>query len=346
MPRRARGPYLYFRSKTKTYVIRDKQKELATGCGLEQVAEAERQLGEYIASKWKPEIKRNSSADCTSILMTYVDHRLPQIPTKHRQNELISQVERLVGFWGNRPIRDVIGSTCREYAKKSTTDSMARHDLEIFRAATNHYKREYGLETVPTFTMPAKGLPRPDYMTRSQAARLLLEAHRRGAKHLVRFLLIGYHTGTRSGAIFNLQWFPNTVGGYVDFERNLLYRAPPGQGNSGNKRKPPMRIPEKLLPWLKLWHEQDTADGATIRPIVHYKGRQVKTVKGAFKKAREGAKLPEWVIPHIIRHSAVTWDMQSGKNINDTAQKYGMTVKVLEQTYWHHSPDYQKNVGA
>lgn len=347
MPKRSTGPYLYYRKrkgKTPSYVIRDKQKEIATGCGLGEIGIAERKLAAYIESKWEPEVRRNSSVGCEAVIMTYCTYALPLKSSVHRQNELLAQCKRLLAFWGGKALSAVIGSTCREYAAQSTTPSMARHDLEIMRAATNHYKREYGLDSVPTFTLPPKGAPRPDYMTRSMAAKLLWSAHRRKAKHLVRYLLISYYTGTRSGAVFDLQWFPNTTGGYVDIERSLMYRAPEGEGLEGNKRKPPLRIPNKLLPWLKRWRENDTANGGTIRNIVHYKGKRIKSVKRAFRRAVTEAGLPDWVIPHLLRHSAITWDMQAGKNINHVAEKYGLTVKVLEQTYWHHSPDYQKEL--
>jgi len=342
MPRRSKGPYLYPRK--TTYVIRDGQKEVATGCGLDEIEQANLRLAEYIAAKWKPEIRRDSSASCEAVIMTYLDLKLPQQPTKQRFNDLKAMGGRLIAFWGNKTLRDVIGSTCREYAEVSTTRSMALNDLKIFRAATNHYKREYGLESVPLFTLPEKGKPRSNYLTRSMAAKLLWAAHRRKARHLVRYLLISYYTGTRSGAVFGLQWFPNTTGGYVDFERNLLYRAPEGEGSTGNKRKAPATIPNKLIPWLRRWKAQDTLEGATIRNVVHFKGRSIKTVKGAFKKAVRESELPNWVIPHILRHSSITWAMQAGKEINLVAQFYSITVKELERTYWHHSPDYQKEM--
>ena len=170
MPRKSKGARLYFRGKTNTYVIRDGQKEVATGCGLDAVEEAEAKLAEYIASKWEPEGKRDDSVDCTSVIMTYVHHKLPEKNSDHRRNELISQGERLISFFGEMQLRDIVGAKCREFTKQSSTQSMARHDLEIFRAATNHYKREYGLPSVPDFVLPPKGKPRPDYMTRQMAA--------------------------------------------------------------------------------------------------------------------------------------------------------------------------------
>ena len=62
--------------------------------------------------------------------------------------------------------------------------------------------------------------------------------------------------------------------------------------------------------------------------------------------ARSVAGLPETVTPHILRHTAATWLMQAGADIWDAANYLGMSVKMLEEVYGHHHPDYQKDVAA
>ncbi|MBL4893067.1 MAG: hypothetical protein JKX91_14850 [Rhizobiaceae bacterium] len=56
---------------------------------------------------------------------------------------------------------------------------MARHDLEVLRAAVGHYAKEFGLDYTPKFTLPEKGTPRENHMTRDQAAKLLRAARGR-----------------------------------------------------------------------------------------------------------------------------------------------------------------------
>jgi len=45
--------------------------------------------------------------------------------------------------------------------------------------------------------------------------------------------------------------------------------------------------------------------------------------------------------PHWMRHTCATWLMEAGVDMWDAAAFTGMTVKVLEDHYAHHRPDYQ-----
>lgn len=352
MPRKAKGPYLYRFEKERTFFIRDGKTTKRTGCSFEEAQLAEEKLAAYIAEKWKPDTSehRQNHLTLATVLDVYQTEHLPKRPTPHRQRELLAQVERLNAFWGNLTVSAIKGDTCRAYAKQSSTDSMARHDLEIMRAAVNHYKREHGLDVIPAFTLPQKGQPRSGHMTRQMAAKLVHAARRAGNAHLARYILIGLYTGTRSGAILSMQWLPNTTGGWFDLDRALMYRAPDGE-RATRKRKPPCPIPDRLLAHLKRWKGCDSAYPVTlsgsksvIRHVINWRGDPVKNIKRAWNTAREDAKLPKWVIPHILRHTAITWSMQAGKNVNVVSEFYGVSVKVLETTYWHHHADYQKEM--
>ncbi|MEK1852405.1 MAG: tyrosine-type recombinase/integrase, partial [Phyllobacterium sp.] len=69
-------------------------------------------------------------------------------------------------------------------------------------------------------------------------------------------------------------------------------------------------------------------------------GKPVISVKKSFRAACEAAGLGEDVMPHILRHTAATWLMQSGTDIWQAAGFLGMTVETLVNTYGHHHPDH------
>lgn len=50
--------------------------------------------------------------------------------------------------------------------------------------------------------------------------------------------------------------------------------------------------------------------------------------------------------PHALRHTAVTWLMQSGIDINDVSSFCGVTVEELQRTYWHHHHAFQESVAT
>jgi len=239
-----------------------------------------------------------------------------------------------VPFWGAKKVADIKGATCRKFAE-GHTPAIARRSLETLRAATNYFHKEYGLDPVPAFTMPAKPKARQRWLTRSEAARLLWVA--RGTPHLARFILIGLYTGTRSGAILDLMWMPSTTGGWIDVERGVLHRAS-AEKRETKKRQPPAKMPERLLAHARRWKRMD----GDIRHVVQWNGAPVASIKKAFRSARTAADLDDGVIPHCLRHTCATWLMQRGAEAWDAAGYLGMTVEMLDRTYGHHSPTHQQ----
>jgi integrase len=69
-------------------------------------------------------------------------------------------------------------------------------------------------------------------------------------------------------------------------------------------------------------------------------GEAVASVKTAFKRAVQGAKLSGSTSPHTLRHTAATWLMQAGADRWQAAGYLGMSVETLEQVYGHHHPDH------
>lgn len=150
--------------------------------------------------------------------------------------------------------------------------------------------------------------------------------------HLYRFIVIGLLTGSRSGAIFALQW------NWIDFRAGIMLRRAPGEAQDARKRTPPVRIGRALLRLLRRWKRLD--DGASPF-VVHYEGKQVYRIKRTWKKACAAAKL-KGVTPHTLRHTRATWLMQAGVDIWEAAGALGMTPDILQTVYGKHHPDFQK----
>lgn len=341
MPRPRKPPRLDIRTEAdgrKVWVIRDGQRYVRTGCLEHQTGDAEQSLCEYLAHKAaKPDTSQRhaSKARIADILGAYLDVKEATVA---RPAELRSRLARLNAFWGHRVASDIKGPLCRQYVKERGAVIAARRELETMRAAVKHYAREYGLDVTPQFTLPEDSQPRERWLTRSEAARLLWAAYRSPYhKHLVRFILIGLYTGTRHKAILSLQWMPNTTGGWVDLEHGVLHRRGTGQRET-SKRRPPTRIPRRLLGHLCRWRDADQG----LRFIVRYEGGAIKRVEKAFRGARRMASLPDNVTPHVLRHTRATWLMQNGVDLWEAAGALGMTVQQLEATYGHHHSDFQK----
>jgi integrase len=336
MPRKASPPRLYLRPDDRTWIIRDRGHSERTGCVEGDRSGAEIRLADYLAQKHASRPAAGGKSGAVSIGEVLRVYAMEHAPTVARPGLIADHIEGLAPFWAHRMVSSIKGQTCRAFAASRSTQSMARHELETLRAAVRYFHREYGLDPVPAFTLPEKHGSRERWLTRKEASALLRAA--RGLPHLQRFVLIALYTGTRSGAILNLCWMPSVNSGWIDLEQGVLYRSGSAQRKT-NKRQPPVKLPARLIAHLTRWKAMDR----NIRPVVHYNGSSVQSVKKAFKHARQRAGLDETVIPHSLRHTAATWLMQAGVEMWDAAGFLGMTVEVLSRTYSHHHPSYQNS---
>ncbi|MFC7399561.1 tyrosine-type recombinase/integrase [Chelatococcus sp. GCM10030263] len=308
--------------------------------------------------------------------------------TLERFEEMLGMADTLMDWWGDKTLAAVKGQSCRDYTawrisqplkqakskealKKRISPATARRELEVLRAAINLYHKEFTLDFVPKVTLPEKSAPRERWFTRQEVARLLAaslgfiwdgdqgawrperrdKVTRTRRRHIARFLLIGVYTGTRHKAIERLQWHANTTGGWIDLDRGVLYRRGVGERET-KKRRPPARLPHRLMPHLQRWSRIDAEadrwrDEATVFVIHKPDG---SPLAGRIRSGWEGivadAGLGPEVVPHVMRHTAATWQMHAGTDLWEAAGSLGMTVEQLQEGYGHHHPDFQEGAAG
>jgi len=347
MPQKRKPPRLYLRSDggRKVWIIRDGETNIRTGCIEAEAEAAGRKLQEYLAAKFEPERGgRASEITVADVLIVYHDEKADETS---RPKETKARIERLNDFFGDMMVGEVRGKVCREFADERGTDSGARRDLEVLRAAINYYHGEYTLDVVPKVTLPDKCLPRERWLTRREVAAMIRAARNlKQCSHIVRLLLIGVYTGTRLGAMLGLQWMPNTSGGWVDLEKGILYRKAQGERVAHNKRKTPVKIPPRLLTLLRYWREADKEiEEEKEKPCLHvinYYGAKVVKPHKAFRQVRAAAGLGDDVSPHILRHTRGTWLANAGVDVQEASASLGITTDEFERTYLHNDPQFQQ----
>jgi integrase len=377
MPRQAKGIRLWLRPeernadgslrKRSVWVIRDGLRKISTGCAAQDRAGAERAVGEYLANKYQP--NRTRGRRPTEILIADVlTIYLKDVAPRHaRESETKQRVLALDAWWVDRTLAEVNGANCRAYVEHRTSQAWksarpektqnaprmvtaaARRELEDLRAAINYHRREGLCSEIVSVALPEKPTAREDWLTRSQAARLLWAAWRAKQKmrdkrteravgqHVARFILVGLYSGPRSSAICGAALMPTVGCGYIDLERGVFYRRAIGRRQT-KKRQPPVKIAPRLLAHLRRWQRL----GLSRKHVVEWNGQPVESVRKGFAAAARAAGLGHKVTPHILRHTCATWLMQNGVDLWDAAGFLGMTVKQLEETYGHHHPDFQR----
>lgn len=266
-------------------------------------------------------------------------------------------IAALLPFWGHLPVSAITEEMCEAYGEQrlkvvkrdpvtneplqfeQCSDGTIRKELGTLRSALRLCEARKRLLNPPEVHLPPKPEPHDRWLTRKEAAKLLLAAWRNPrSKHLAKFILVSLYTGTRKTAVLRMRFMANTSGGWVDTTGRVMYRRSNQEAETAKKR-PPAPIPSRLLPHLKRWE----ASGS--RWVVDHKGNGVGSLKTAWKTAVEAAGLQgSGVTPHTLRHTAITWAMQTGlADAWELGGFFGVSPETMLRVYAHHHPDYQKD---
>lgn len=179
--------------------------------------------------------------------------------------------------------------------------------------------------------LPERPPARDRWLTRDEAAALIRATKTPQARlYLPLFILLGIYTGRRKEAILSLRWHQ------VDLNAKLINFERPG-GETTNKRRGKVRIPDRLLPHLIRARRR----GSDIGYVIHENGKRIGDIKKGFAAACARVGLEE-VSPHTLRHTAATWLMKAGVPIWEASQFLAMSEETLIRVYAHHHPDFTK----
>ena len=108
-----------------------------------------------------------------------------------------------------------------------------------------------------------------------------------------------------------LRWVPSIdgKGGWFDIDTETLHRRGPEDAIS-KKVASRCRIHKRLLPWLLRWKAEDERKGVSY--VVHYLGKPLKKFRRSWAAVAKAAGHGHKDGPHIMRHTAATWQMQAG----------------------------------
>lgn len=264
-------------------------------------------------------------------------------------------------------VAGLAGRTMRAYADhrrsgdRPVSDSTIDREIATLGAALRWCVREGFLADAPaTLWSPDPASPRADWITRDEAARLIRAARRdpRSRHYLPLLILTALYTGQRKGALLTCGLVRNTVGGWID-------TGPVARGGRAyaDFNRPGARITRKrrargALPrglslllaararagqvWLAEEWRRVEGRGATAvyAPI----GIRIANIRRSFASAVEAAGLADLadgrrITPHTLKHTAITWAMQSGMAPTDAAEYFATSLDTIYRHYYHHHPE-------
>lgn len=369
MPNRAKGARLHWRSRKDgpgVWEIRDTgTRPISTRTQCRE--EAEKELAEYISRKARPSgPAAPHELSIAWALTIYADEHAPHTADPARVGYAIDALD---SFWGDRPVSDITGRTCRRYAAdRKVSPSTARRELGVLQAAVNYCDREGYLTSAPKVTLPPKAEVRERWLTRQEVAWLIRAARalNRDGRHLQWFILDGVNTGSRKATILAMHLgTPSTIGGDVNLETGVMHRSPIGAKET-KKRRRSARLPDRYLAHLRrraargalyVVERRLVVDGVEQRAMVRdIKKAWARAVSLAQEMAeKQGIELdltfetpqgPKPIVPHILKHTAITWALQGGATIWDAAGYFSTSPETIQRVYGHHCPDHQSTAVA
>lgn len=363
MPRPAKPARLLLRRRAgrpATFVILDHGHEVGTGFGPEDQPSAEAALASYLADKHQPDF---GDGDPRQVAVADVlTHYLLSLPDDHSGPEAY-HVPSLLRTFGDLTCDKIKVDVCKTYVKTRTRPddgrrpvkaATARRELDTLGAALNLAHREGKLDRPIPIAKPDPGQPKERWLTRMEVARLLrgalgftptsidedgnVRGWRRVAApnyHVARFILIALYTATRHKAVLGLKWVRQTDTGSIDLATETIHRRGTEERET-RKRRPPLRIPLRLLPHLHRWRR------LTVTGPCEYGGALIQRQKTGFARARELALLGDDVTPHTLKHTCITWMLQGGVSTWDVAGFSGTSEALIRKVYGHHCPEHME----
>ena len=360
MPRPSKGPRLAKQKRPgrqTMWVIRDGIKFAGTGCYEPDRAGAEKELAKYILKKHDPSkaLANNDPntiriVDVCSMEILYIGKR--NIDQTYK-SQLISAIQRIGNWFADYTIGDLNGALQERYASERVLQPSAHRDLKLLQAAVNRCvkKTKGGIQQKFSATLPPAPKSRQRYLTRDEAARLLWTAWRERKKtklatsrgrhtlrHIARYILVGLYTGSRNGDICNASLIPAIDRGYVDLDRGIFKRKADNK-EATSKQQPTIPLPPHLLAHMRRWQRL----GISNHSVIEFMGKRVKRIHDGWESLVEKAGLAtddkrRKVVRHTLRHTAVTWYLDNGVDIELVSQYCGVTVETIRKTYRHETP--------
>jgi integrase len=200
----------------------------------------------------------------------------------------------------------------------------------VLLAALNYAKENQVLSTVPHIPMLPLPPRKERYLTRNEAAKLLREARRQKLWHLVMFIRIGLATGARHTAILELTW------DRVDLETGRIDFRLPDEVETNKRRRTARLTSSCCVPYARLQEDQP-------QPC-HYLPREpIGLIRKSFLKVAKDAGVKN-VSPHTLKHTAITWLLQSGVTPWGVSGLTATSVATITKIYGHHAQSHLKQV--
>ncbi len=215
---------------------------------------------------------------------------------------------------------------------KPVSDSTARKELAVLRAAAGHAARWRRIgptakppTPMPSIELPSGGAPRIVFLSRPELARVIDAAEGR----LKDFIQVLYFTAARRRSVERLTRFQ------IDLRAGTINLTSPTESDNerrSKKRRPVVPIDSKIRPIIERRYAESQAAN------VEWLWGDNREMYQTFRAHMIALGLADKSFPHVLRHSRASHLMQAGVPIFHVAKLLGDTVSTVDRVYGHLAP--------
>lgn len=334
MGRRQKGPRLIWEERKSLYYIAYNTDGRSRTCstGLANRAKAEEFFSEWLLRHTRPERAKEPSAVMIAEALSAYAVSVEDTPGAVRVGYAIPN---LLKYFPGRTLADISPASCARYhTNRKRSAGTSRRELGILSAAVGYAFQQGIVDRRIVVHRPSSPPPREVFLTKNEIAKLIRGARRssKASRHLPLFILIAFYTCRRRAAILELTWDKIDLDkGTIDFRRSDKVE--------NKKRRGVCVIPRKLLVVLKAFHKNQQ-----IGPVINFNGKPIGNIVTAFNKAVKASGLSKHITPHTIKHSGVSYLLNSGAPIWKVSKFTETSVETLSRTYGHADTTTQEEV--
>jgi len=304
-----------------------------------------------LEAKWKDEIWNQQVFDVEPerFFMELMFNYLTETATVKRSHDTdVKRTRYLHGFFGKDfVLNNFSKSHVSEYTNyrrdDGVSDKTINKELSLLSTAIKHAQENWEWKVSnPISGKRLEELEGPyRFLSHEEAEALIFEAGEGlpvGNGHLPNylkdFIILGLHTGCRSGELLGLEW------NRVDLQNNRI-RLEAEHTKSKKARTVPLnRNAREVL--VKRQQEQANQSMDTSYVFAHtnprWFGQRIGEIKNAFASACKRAGI-EGCTPHTLRHTCASWLVMAGRPLIEVRDLLGHSTVKMTERYAHLAPE-------
>jgi integrase len=253
----------------------------------------------------------------------YVEHHAVYSRSKETAEY---QVRVLAAHFGERPFESIRREDIAAFVAARKVAGLSGATINRNLAAISR------MANLADISNPVKGVSRfretqgrTRYLTEAEAQRLLDAA----SEHLKPLVFTALMTGGRFGELVALTW------GDVDLDVGILWFR---SRTTKSQKERIVPVSPALASMLRTVERRGIND-----PIFQFRGRNIRSVRTSFARARRKAGLGKDVTFHVLRHSYASWSTMNGLDPYRLQKYLGHSSMTLTARYAHLSPEYLRD---